>query len=295
MLTNLLKKIGDTPILEVGEKLEGINSQIYAKLEMFNPGGSVKDRIALSMIETAEQKGVLKAGTTILEPTSGNTGIGLAIVSAVKGYDLILTMPESMSEERRSLLKALGAELILTSADKGMNGAVTKAQKLKEEQPDKYFIPQQFNNHSNPEMHRNTTAKVLGVGTGGTITGVGEELKHHNPSIKIYAVEPEKSPVLSGGDPGPHKIQGIGAGFIPEVLNRELIDEVITVSDQKAYDQSAELAKKYGVLVGFSSGAAMYGAVQVARGYSENSKIVTLFPDTGERYLSMFSQFQIDE
>lgn len=296
---NVLDLIGNTPLVKINDKIVQRDVEIYAKLEMFNPGGSVKDRIALNMIERAEMDGLLKPGDIIIEPTSGNTGIGLSLVAAVKGYKLILTMPESMSIERRNLLKAYGAELILTPASDGMKGAIRRAEEIKAENPH-YFMPQQFRNSSNPEVHRRTTAKeifeqtggdihgfVAGVGTGGTITGVGEVLKEYNPDIKVFAVEPQGSPVLSGGKPGPHKIQGIGAGFIPEVLNLSIIDRVIKVHDNEAYDMAKRLAMTQGLLVGISSGAAMLGALRAAEDLYIGSKIVTIFPDTGERYLSI--------
>lgn len=266
-------------------------------MESFNPGGSVKDRICLNMIETAEREGKLKPGTTIVEPTSGNTGIGLALIAAVKGYRLILTMPDTMSEERRSLLTAYGARLILTPDTKGMGGAIHKAEELIEEHAD-YFMPQQFNNPANPEMHRRTTAAellkqfkridafVAGVGTGGTITGVGEVLKQKMKHIRICAVEPAASPVISGGEPGYHKIQGIGAGFIPAVLNRDILDEVIGVSDQDAVAHSRRLASEEGILVGISSGAACCAALKVAKALGKGHVVVTIFADKGEHYLS---------
>jgi cysteine synthase A len=267
-------------------------------LELFNPGGSVKDRIALSMIEKAEESGELKAGGTIVEPTSGNTGIGLALIGAAKGYDVILTMPDSMSLERRKLLKAYGAELVLTPGDEGMPGAIDKAKELVEEN-DAYFMPQQFNNPANPEVHRTVTAEefldamdgeidafVAGVGTGGTITGVGEVLKDKIENIKIVAIEPNNSSVISGGEPGPHMIQGIGAGFIPEVLNVDILDQVIQIENEEAMDMSRELAVKEGMLVGISSGAAVAAAIKVAKELGAGKKVVTIAPDTGERYLS---------
>jgi len=276
----------------------GAGAEIWAKLEGFNPGGSVKDRIAVSMIETAEKDGKLKKGGTIVEPTSGNTGIGLAMVAAVKGYRLILTMPETMSMERRQMLQAFGAELVLTPGDKGMMGAVVKAEEISKENPD-FFMPQQFENDANPGIHRRTTAVeimnalggapdafVAGVGTGGTITGAGEVLREKNPGIWIAAVEPAASPVLSGGSPGKHKIAGIGAGFLPAVLNAEIYDEVITVTDDDAAETTRQLALKEGILAGISSGAAMYAALKVAEKIGKGKKLVVVLPDRGDRYLS---------
>ncbi|MFY9150616.1 MAG: cysteine synthase A [Prolixibacteraceae bacterium] len=293
--------IGNTPLLELSNfnLKHQLESRLIAKLEYFNPGGSVKDRIGNAMISHAEARGILKPGSVIIEPTSGNTGIALAFVSAAKGYRLILTMPETMSIERRNLLKALGAELVLTPGSEGMNGAIKKAVELAENTPNS-FIPQQFKNPANPEIHRNTTANeiwndtdgevdifVAGIGTGGTITGVGEVLKAKKPSVQIIAVEPDGSPVISGGRPGPHKIQGIGAGFIPEVLNRSVIDEIITVSNEDAFETSRELARSEGLLVGISSGAAVYAALEVAkRPENKGKSIVVILPDSGERYLS---------
>jgi cysteine synthase A len=273
------------------------DAEVWAKLESFNPGGSVKDRICLSMIEAAEREDKLKPGATIVEPTSGNTGIGLALVAAVKGYRLILTMPDTMSEERRSLLTAYGARLILTPDTKGMGGAIRKAEELLLEHSD-YYMPQQFNNPANPEIHRRTTAVellkqfktidafVAGVGTGGTITGVGEVLRDKMKGIRVYAVEPQASPVLSGGEPGYHKIQGIGAGFIPAVLNTQIYDEVIAVSDEDAALYTRRLALEEGVLVGISSGAACCAALKVAKTLGKGHVVVTLFADKGEHYLS---------
>jgi len=280
-------------------------AEVWAKLESFNPGGSVKDRICLSMIETAERQGKIKPGATIVEPTSGNTGIGLALVSAIKGYRLILTMPDTMSEERRSLLSAYGAHLILTPDTKGMGGAIHKAEEILQENPD-YFMPQQFNNPANPEAHRKTTAQellkqfkridafVAGVGTGGTITGVGEVLKDKMTDVRICAIEPAASPVISGGEPGYHKIQGIGAGFIPAVLNREIIDEIVQVSDADATAYSRRLAAEEGLLVGISSGAACCAAVKIAKSLGKGQVVVVIFPDKGEHYLStdLFSNKQ---
>lgn len=294
---NILNLIGNTPLVKIRHMLSNDSASIYAKLEGLNPGGSVKDRIALSMIEAAEKEGKIKKGSTIIEPTSGNTGIGLAMVCAVKGYRLILTMPESMSLERRQLLKAFGAELILTPADEGMLGAVNKAEEIFKNNPD-YFMPQQFENKANPEIHRKTTAIeivrdlglpdafVAGVGTGGTITGVGEVLKEKRPDVWITAVEPAGSPILSGGNPGKHKIAGIGAGFYPGVLNTSIYDEVIAVTDEDAAQTSRDLAQKEGILAGISSGAALWAAMKVAKRLGKDKKIVVIFPDRGDRYLS---------
>ena len=303
--------IGNTPLLELTRfsKKNKTSGRIIAKLEYYNPGGSVKDRIGKAMIEDAEKKGLLKKDSVIIEPTSGNTGIALALVTAAKGYRLILTMPETMSVERRNLLKALGAELILTPGPDGMKGAIKKAEELHGSIPDS-FLPQQFNNPSNPEIHRLTTAEeiwrdtsgnvdvfISGVGTGGTITGVGEVLKKRNPSVRIVAVEPDDSPVLSGGNPGPHKIQGIGAGFIPQVLNLNVIDEIIRVKNDEAFITSRELARTEGLLVGISSGAAAFAALKLSqRPEFKNKNIVVILPDTGERYLStVLYQFEESE
>ena len=293
--------IGNTPLLALNRysREAGLASPIVAKLEYFNPLGSVKDRIALAMIEAAEAEGKIKPGTLIIEPTSGNTGVGLAFVAASRGYKLILTMPETMSVERRNLLKALGAELVLTPGTEGMKGAIKKAEELAQTNANS-FIPQQFQNPANPEIHRKTTAEeiwrdtdgkvdifVAGVGTGGTVTGVGEVLKKYKPSVKIIAVEPEASPVLSGGQPGPHKLQGIGAGFVPDIFNRTIVDEIIQVGNDDAFATSRALSKTEGLLVGISSGAATWVASQVAKRPENVGKvIVVLLPDTGERYLS---------
>ena len=296
---NITELVGNTPLVELGNYGKDLKAKIIAKLEYFNPLGSVKDRIALAMIEDAEKKGFLKKGSVIIEPTSGNTGVGLAFVAAVKGYRLILTMPETMSLERRNLLKALGAELVLTEGAKGMKGAIEKASELQAEMPNSIIL-QQFENPANPEIHKHTTAKeiwrdtdgkidifIAGVGTGGTISGVGEVLKKYNPNIKIVAVEPAESPVISGGNAAPHKIQGIGAGFIPKVFNRNVVDEVFTVKSDDAIHTNRELAKTEGLLVGISSGAAVFAAAELARMPENAGKtIVTLLPDTGERYLS---------
>lgn len=294
---SILDLIGSTPVLKLKSLPGKDDAEVWAKLEAFNPGGSVKDRICCSMIETAEREGKLKTGSTIVEPTSGNTGIGLALVAAVKGYRLVLTMPDTMSEERRSLLAAYGARLILTPDTKGMGGAIHKAEELVQENSD-YFMPQQFNNPANPEAHRRTTAMellkqfkridafVAGVGTGGTITGVGEVLKDRLKAVRICAVEPESSPVISGGEPGYHKIQGLGAGFIPAVLNRQVIDEVIPVSDTDAIHYTRRLASEEGLLVGISSGAACCAALRVAKTLGKGQIVVTVFADKGEHYLS---------
>ncbi|MFQ6042450.1 MAG: cysteine synthase A [Candidatus Poribacteria bacterium] len=279
-------------------------ADIYAKLESFNPGGSVKDRICLSMIEDAEKRGLIKPGATIVEPTSGNTGIGLAMVAAVKGYKLILTMPETMSLERIYILKSYGAEIVLTDGPSGMVGAIEKAEEIVEQTPNS-FMPQQFINPANPAIHRQTTGReiwetmsgkldafVAGIGTGGTLTGVGEALKEKNPNIKIIGVEPQNSAILSGGCSGPHKIQGIGAGFVPEVLNLDIIDQVITVSDDDAFENSRRLSKEEGIFAGISAGAAAYAALQVAGELSSGKIVVVLLPDTGERYFSMEPYFE---
>ena len=293
--------IGNTPLLALNRysKEAGLSDSIVAKLEYFNPLGSVKDRIALALIEAGEAAGKINKDTLIIEPTSGNTGVGLAFVAASKGYKLVLTMPETMSIERRNLLKALGAELVLTPGADGMKGAIKKAEELARENPNS-FIPQQFKNPANPEIHRKTTAEeiwrdtdgkvdifIAGVGTGGTVTGVGEVLKKYKPSVKIIAVEPAASPVLSGGQPGPHKIQGIGAGFVPDVFNRAIVDEILPVGNEEAFATSRALSKAEGLLVGISSGAAAWAATEIAKRPENKDKvIVVLLPDTGERYLS---------
>jgi cysteine synthase A len=296
---NITELIGNTPLVKINKLNKEGKAQVIAKLEMFNPLSSIKDRIGLAMIEDAEKKGKLKKDSIIVEPTSGNTGIGLAFVAAVKGYKLILTMPDTMSIERRKLLKALGAEIVLTDGVKGMRGAIEQAEIITNNNP-KAFMPQQFNNPANPEIHRKTTAEeiwndtdgkidilVSGVGTGGTITGISEVLKKRKKSVKIIAIEPETSPVISGGEPGSHKIQGIGAGFIPEVLNKEIIDQVIKVKDEDAGYIARRLAKEEGLFVGISSGAAMWAALELAKlEENKNKMIVVILPDCGERYLS---------
>jgi cysteine synthase A len=289
---NIIETIGNTPLVKL--------NRIYVKVEAFNPGASVKDRICMAMIDAAEEAGIINQNTTIVEPTSGNTGIGLALVCAVKGYKLILTMPESMSIERRKILKAYGAELVLTPASGGMKGTIQKAEELAKDD-NKVFIPQQFRNLANPEIHRKTTAEeiindldgkidgfVSGIGTGGTITGVGEVLKKKiGNHVKVYAVEPKDSPVLSGGNPGPHKIQGIGAGFVPEVLNTKIYDKVIQVAYEDAVETSRKLAKLEGIFVGVSAGAAAWAALdEASNGFKEGQNIVAILPDTGERYLT---------
>jgi cysteine synthase A len=296
---NITELIGKTPLVRFHRVAQGTGTEILAKLEFQNPGGSVKDRIALSMIESAENEGRINSDTIILEPTSGNTGIGLAMVAAAKGYRCVLLMPDTMSIERRKLLRAFGAELILTPGTEGMTGAIRKAQEMEASDP-RYFIPQQFENPANPEIHRLTTAKeiwrdtgghldvfVAGVGTGGTLTGAGSELKKRLPNLKIVAVEPADSPVISGGEPGAHKIQGIGAGFVPAVLDTELIDEVITVTNEDAFTMARQLPLMEGILVGISSGAAIHAAIKVAsRSESKGKRIVVVVPSYGERYLS---------
>ncbi|KAB2329154.1 cysteine synthase A [Bacillus mesophilum] len=294
---SITELVGQTPIVKLNRIVDNESAEVYLKLEYMNPGSSVKDRIALAMIEAAEENGGLKEGDTIIEPTSGNTGIGLAMVAAAKGYKSILVMPETMSMERRNLLRAYGAELVLTPGPEGMGGAIRKAEELSKEHG--YFMPQQFKNESNPEVHRLTTGKeiteqmgdqldafISGIGTGGTITGAGDVLKEKYENIKIYAVEPSDSPVLSGGKPGPHKIQGIGAGFVPDILNTKIYDEIIKVENETAFEYARRAAKEEGILGGISSGAAIYAALQVAKELGKGKKVLAIIPSNGERYLS---------
>ena len=292
--------IGNTPLVQLNQLTQGLPARVAVKLEFFNPAGSVKDRIAIAMVESAEKAGKIKAGSTIVEATSGNTGIGLAMVCAAKGYKLAIVMPESMSKERRMLLRAYGAELILTPAAEGMSGAIAKAEELVKNHPDTHFMPRQFDNPANPEIHRQTTAEEIwrdtdgkvdiflaGVGTGGTLTGVGEVLKARNPNVQIYAVEPANSPVLSGGEKGAHAIQGLGAGFVPSILNTSVYGSVITVTNEDALATARALAEKEGILAGISSGAAAWAALELAKKPENAGKlIVTVLPDFGERYLS---------
>ena len=292
---NLIEIIGNTPLVRINKLSQ--SKKLYAKVEFFNPAGSVKDRVALAMIEDAEKKGLIKEGTTIIEPTSGNTGIGLALICAIKGYKMILTMPETMSIERRKLLKAYGAELVLTEGTKGMKGAIEKAEELHRE-IENSFIPQQFKNPANPQKHYETTAKeiwkdtegkidafIAGVGTGGTISGIGKYLKEQKPEVEVIAVEPKDSPVLSGGQAGAHKIQGIGAGFVPDTFNKDFVDKIVTITTDEAFSAARLAAKKEGLLIGISSGASLFAAIQYANDNPEKTT-VCLLPDTGERYLS---------
>ncbi|KIL27608.1 Cysteine synthase [Bacillus altitudinis] len=294
---SVFELIGNTPVVKLNRLVDEDSADVYLKLEYMNPGSSVKDRIALAMIEDAEAKGTLKAGDTLIEPTSGNTGIGLAMVAAAKGINAILVMPDTMSQERRNLLRAYGAELVLTPGAEGMKGAIKKAEELAEEHG--YFMPQQFSNEANAEIHRRTTGKeileqfdgdldafIAGVGTGGTITGAGEVLKEAIPSIRLYAVEPTDSPVLSGGKPGPHKIQGIGAGFVPSILNTDVYDGIIQVKNEDAFELARKAAKEEGILGGISSGAAIYAALQTAKKLGKGKKVLAIIPSNGERYLS---------
>lgn len=301
IVQSVTELIGDTPLVRLNRLVPEGSAEIYVKLEYQNPGASVKDRIAISMIEVAEQQGLIKPGDTIVEPTSGNTGIGLALVAAAKGYNAILVMPETMSIERRNLLRAYGANLVLTPGSEGMNGAVRKAEELVAENPG-YFMPQQFKNQANVKVHRETTgpeiveainsldgkldAFVAGIGTGGTISGAGEVLKQAFPGIKVVAVEPAASPILSGGTPGPHKIQGIGANFIPDILNREIYDQIVTIENDDAFEHARRAAKEEGILCGISSGAAISAALKVAKELGAGKRVVAIVPSNGERYLS---------
>ncbi|MGY0695001.1 cysteine synthase A [Virgibacillus sp. FSP13] len=302
---NIAGLVGQTPIVKLNRAADKDSADIYLKLEFMNPGSSVKDRIAMSMIEAAEEAGILKEGDTIIEPTSGNTGIGLSMIGAAKGYKTVIVMPDTMSKERRNLLRAYGAELVLTPGADGMNGAIKKAEELKEENG--YFMPQQFTNEANPEVHARTTGNeiveqmkdgldgfVSGIGTGGTITGAGKVLRDHFKDIKVYAVEPEDSAVLSGGKPGPHKIQGLGAGFVPKVLDTDVYDEVVRITNDEAFTASREAAKLDGILGGISSGAAIAAAKKVAKKLGEGKKVLAVLPDNGERYLST-PLYQFDE
>lgn len=297
LVNSIAELVGGTPVVKLNRLTNEDQAEVYLKLEYMNPGSSVKDRIALAMIENAEKNGKLKPGDTIVEPTSGNTGIGLAMIAAVKGYSAVLVMPETMSLERRNLLRAYGAQLVLTPGAEGMNGAVRKAEELASENG--YFMPQQFENEANPEIHRLTTgpeiveqmgdqldAFVAGIGTGGTISGAGQVLREKYPNIKIFAVEPKDSPILTGGKPGPHKIQGLGANFVPGTLNREIYDEIIHISTEEAFEASRRVAKEEGILGGISAGAAIHAALQVATELGKGKKVLAIIPDNGERYLS---------
>ena len=296
LVNSALELIGNTPVLRVNNMTDENEGEVFIKLEKFNPGLSIKDRAALGMIETAEKDGILKSGSVIVEPTSGNTGIGIALVGKLKGYKVVIVMPETMSKERRDMIKAYGAELVLTEGKKGMKGAIEMAEKLVKEKG--YFMPQQFENKANPQKHYETTAEeilrdipdidvfVAGVGSGGTIVGVGRKLKELKPDVKVVAVEPEKSPVLSGGNPGAHKIQGIGAGFVPGVYSKDIVDEIFEVSDEDSYKVAKEFATKEGVLIGISSGAALYAGIEIAKKLGRDKKIVVISPDGGEKYFS---------
>lgn len=305
LVNSIADLVGETPIVKLNRLTDGIQAEVFVKLEYMNPGSSVKDRIALSMIEAAEKDGKLKAGDTIVEPTSGNTGIGLAMIAAVKGYSAVLVMPDTMSLERRNLLRAYGADLVLTPGAEGMNGAVRKAEELASENG--YFMPQQFKNEANPEIHRLTTGKeiaeqmgdqldafVSGIGTGGTITGAGQVLKEKYPNIKLYAVEPKDSPILAGGKPGPHKLQGLGANFVPETLDREIYDQLLHVTTEEAFEASRKAAREEGILGGISAGAAIHAALQVAKELGTGKKVLAILPDNGERYLST-ALYQFEE
>ncbi|MGE8207395.1 cysteine synthase A [Heyndrickxia sp. NPDC080065] len=305
VVNSIAQLVGETPVVKLNRLTDENQAEVYLKLEYMNPGSSVKDRIALAMIESAEKEGKIQPGDTIVEPTSGNTGIGLAMVAAVKGYNAVLVMPETMSLERRNLLRAYGADLVLTPGPEGMNGAVRKAEELAKENG--YFMPQQFKNEANPEIHRLTTGKeiveqmgeqldafVSGIGTGGTITGAGEVLRKKYPDIKIVAVEPKDSPILAGGKPGPHKIQGLGANFIPDTLNKEIYDEIIHVATEEAFEASRRVAKEEGILGGISAGAAIHAALKVAAELGKGKKVLAIIPDNGERYLST-ALYQFEE
>ena len=296
LVNSALELIGNTPVLRVNNMTDENEGEVFIKLEKFNPGLSIKDRAALGMIEKAEKDGILKSGSVIVEPTSGNTGIGIALVGKLKGYKVVIVMPETMSKERRDMIKAYGAELVLTEGKKGMKGAIEMAEKLVKEKG--YFMPQQFENKANPQKHYETTAEeilrdipdidvfVAGVGSGGTIVGVGRKLKELKPDVKVVPVEPEKSPVLSGGNPGAHKIQGIGAGFVPGVYSKDIVDEIFEVSDEDSYKVAKEFATKEGVLIGISSGAALYAGIEIAKKLGRDKKIVVISPDGGEKYFS---------